>query len=572
MILQRVMKQRFGQDIRHPFLCLNISCPAGAYDPNVEPSKSEVIFAEQKWLLQLFERFCESFYLKERFVDHDQVVLGGQERSTINTQEGTSRHSRTLINKAQQPHSLSTSGAPDHVVQPTVTRPPLPHDDAAGMPTTQWTLDMRDKLGMSSGDEEETEGLHQRVQAARPQVAPSSDSLCEDESEKALQNVNPWVIARMNAPRRPTGIRRQTSNHGAPYHGPQDMPANVADHQNIGGEVLKVVVPANRVAPVYNASPRLRHPPGGISKVPGGAFRSPLNPISREPVPTLTQQRLRHMPTELGQRHTHQHLLTPPSSNEDVQTKESMQQANRIQKLRARLSGNTDEMNQAMISFGSAAPLASLDHSSPVGSAQRISRATTPAHWSCARSEAVPSSQDIPAELGRGAAPSKDHGDLPIGVPQPLGEARNLHFADSVARSVPVEGPSTLHTAGSTDPRVYLIRRQQSASTAPFKKRRRLSTKRLPLESIPMGEETYPILQHIDITPLQLRESLQLQGLCLENEGDSLSRCLDSRALSHIEHRLRALVQITFGVTEQTEQLNIALGAVAKGKGLVRQS
>jgi DNA mismatch repair protein MutL len=64
-ILQRTMKQRFGQEIRRPFLWMNVSCPPGSYDVNVEPSKSEVVFVEQQWLLRLFEGFCDNFYLRD---------------------------------------------------------------------------------------------------------------------------------------------------------------------------------------------------------------------------------------------------------------------------------------------------------------------------------------------------------------------------------------------------------------------------------------------------------------------------------------------------------------------------
>jgi DNA mismatch repair protein MutL len=44
------------------FIRLNIDCPVGSYDTNIEPAKDDVLFEDETALLEQFERFCEEVY------------------------------------------------------------------------------------------------------------------------------------------------------------------------------------------------------------------------------------------------------------------------------------------------------------------------------------------------------------------------------------------------------------------------------------------------------------------------------------------------------------------------------
>lgn len=50
--------------IADPFLYLNIACPPGSYDANVEPAKDDVLFANSELLLGIIERWFHSIYGK----------------------------------------------------------------------------------------------------------------------------------------------------------------------------------------------------------------------------------------------------------------------------------------------------------------------------------------------------------------------------------------------------------------------------------------------------------------------------------------------------------------------------
>ena len=47
-----------------PFLCLNISCPRGSYDANVEPAKDDVLFTNSESFLEIVESFFNKIYGK----------------------------------------------------------------------------------------------------------------------------------------------------------------------------------------------------------------------------------------------------------------------------------------------------------------------------------------------------------------------------------------------------------------------------------------------------------------------------------------------------------------------------
>ncbi|KAK8055382.1 hypothetical protein PG993_000609 [Apiospora rasikravindrae] len=44
------------------FICLNVACPVGSYDANIEPSKNEVLFSDETALIHQFEKFCAEIY------------------------------------------------------------------------------------------------------------------------------------------------------------------------------------------------------------------------------------------------------------------------------------------------------------------------------------------------------------------------------------------------------------------------------------------------------------------------------------------------------------------------------
>ena len=61
---KEVLKQHSGvEDVRYPFLCLNLICPPGSYDPSIEPTKDDVAFEKPYVILELVRKLLSSIYL-----------------------------------------------------------------------------------------------------------------------------------------------------------------------------------------------------------------------------------------------------------------------------------------------------------------------------------------------------------------------------------------------------------------------------------------------------------------------------------------------------------------------------
>lgn len=52
--------------VRDPFLCMNIACPPGSYDPNIEPAKDDVMFDDPEAVKAAVGRLLDSFYTVTR--------------------------------------------------------------------------------------------------------------------------------------------------------------------------------------------------------------------------------------------------------------------------------------------------------------------------------------------------------------------------------------------------------------------------------------------------------------------------------------------------------------------------
>lgn len=48
--------------ISDPFICMNIICPNGSYDANIEPAKDDVLFTDASLVLAIVEAFFKSVY------------------------------------------------------------------------------------------------------------------------------------------------------------------------------------------------------------------------------------------------------------------------------------------------------------------------------------------------------------------------------------------------------------------------------------------------------------------------------------------------------------------------------
>jgi DNA mismatch repair ATPase MutL len=158
--------------VKDPFFCMNISCPPGSYDPNIEPAKDDVLFKDGKAVVAAAEQLFISCY-PESVIEvvelddlaEEEVPISAQQPPTPSYEELPKR-SETLV--CIHEHSAS--------------------DDFASVPSSStnqppWRSDMY------SVDEED---LYLFSESQPPIVE-------EEEGREAASISNPWTIARMSA-------------------------------------------------------------------------------------------------------------------------------------------------------------------------------------------------------------------------------------------------------------------------------------------------------------------------------------------------------------------------------------
>lgn len=204
-----VLRHMYGErTFRDSFMCVNIRCAPGSYDPNIEPSKNVVLFLDETQMIKLFEHLCKEVYCLSE--SHDsfatvgkrQLIQGPQLRTPPRSSESPRRaeNTRTVPDEVPPDRAtlsrwppLSSSSSPirNCPERSVPRRRPAPINIARG----RFAFDMSADPDMSSDEEAE-------LTAARFRQQEEVRAQDEGEEEDPMEAVNPWTIAKMNAPAR----------------------------------------------------------------------------------------------------------------------------------------------------------------------------------------------------------------------------------------------------------------------------------------------------------------------------------------------------------------------------------
>lgn len=162
-----------GQKVE-PIMCLNIICPRGSYDANIEPAKDDVLFTSPGTVLDSAEAFFKSVY--------GDLKAAGRPVNAKRTDPDVSFQDLML---AQKPEHLSTSDSEQ------LTQTPLlsPHAESTSI---------------HSGLESSVHGPNR--------IRESSQD--EDNPENDISISNPWAFAKFNS--KMGGTKPGRSGHAGP--------------------------------------------------------------------------------------------------------------------------------------------------------------------------------------------------------------------------------------------------------------------------------------------------------------------------------------------------------------------
>ena len=173
------------EGVKDPFLLLNIVCPPGSYDPNVEPAKDDVLFDDSEMVIMAVEKLLTSFY----------SVLEGPDELLFDANDTLDKVDKKL-GSLSHPHNSTASSLTSQnfgqIIEVDDTR--VVENGELAFPeqhraTQGWGTNMYEC------DDDDVELMVDK------QVDPSKE---QQEAAEILRNVNlsnPWTIARMAARR-----------------------------------------------------------------------------------------------------------------------------------------------------------------------------------------------------------------------------------------------------------------------------------------------------------------------------------------------------------------------------------
>ncbi|KAI3396700.1 hypothetical protein diail_11808 [Diaporthe ilicicola] len=220
------------------FICVNIKCCPGTYDPNVEPSKNQVLFSNEPQLVALFEELCSGTYQAKKTVEAFETIekrpltSRTQTRTPPPSSDGPQESTRQRVSNLDEPFQDTLNQSPtisqnrtfQQHLSPSSTRNPLATRDTMSDQVHPryyqgrkrgFVVNMLADPELSSDEEAET-------------CAPGSCDLRETETlpeelgDNSKEALNPWTIAKMTAPaRHKTAEDIAAENVGQGLVGPQ---------------------------------------------------------------------------------------------------------------------------------------------------------------------------------------------------------------------------------------------------------------------------------------------------------------------------------------------------------------
>lgn len=514
------------------FIRLNICCPPGAYDANIEPHKDNVLFSDERAILDAFKQLCGEVY-KSSAPSHQEI------RSTANSHLNevpmTEISGRPSLNRPQE-RQAQVNIADCNLQLVTDSLNPFYHSTNSPI---DYTLAMKGSACSQGPSGAQGSITFTPINTSSP-VDPSNQ---QRKSPLVISpqiidvSMNPHGVDQNNHRRRPVvpvplnSQEAETMENEERTHGNHLRPCETTKTSSLSDEPVLNPNLVRRYAPVSPSSPEpplLRHvmaAPGDLevprsyrdaetvkvarpqrSIVPGGPYRTPVSSPSDGKSRGIPIAPFNGSRTTLPRRG--RLPWTPSSSLEKPHC------TNNLNLEPSHLEG-TDRLKQTQIPFGGARsrrrPVAAQSvvlktQALPGGSPNRpeadssldiqdmFSTAKTNLHYQLSQEN----SRSVGAVCNRESR--QQHQQLSR-QRQPFSTLQTNTFKNSENSQETQEPVATTLPTG--DPRAYLLRRQKSISAeesgAKPRKLRRVKSFLMPLENIPTDGETHNLSCTISI-------------------------------------------------------------------------
>ena len=184
-------------EVTNPFLCINIMCPVGSYDPNVEPTKDDVLFTAEEEILEAITRFFHDVY--GSLAERQQVLSRSLQTQTVIPTDLAYRQSQISNTTAgSQLSDLDPVSSPSKEygleLDAQSTRSNVRSPDLSSIPDieSQQFVDI-------SMTQQATGGRGSQYEDVEFDTQDMTEEEGEGEAEACMQPRNPWDVARMVA-------------------------------------------------------------------------------------------------------------------------------------------------------------------------------------------------------------------------------------------------------------------------------------------------------------------------------------------------------------------------------------
>lgn len=189
-----------------PFLHMNLTCPSGSYDPNVEPAKDDLIFSDEDFILTSIASFFRDIYGDNEVQSGNIQNKGTASVLNVDDRQNYNFTSEQIIASVKTRTAVSSpiaeASALHHAREHRPIRSPgrispeqEPQDELSLKSSDQWAMN----LSTSQQDGKECEipelrRLQQKSSGSIPEQYATSPTETNPD-----QSLNPWLLAKMTA-------------------------------------------------------------------------------------------------------------------------------------------------------------------------------------------------------------------------------------------------------------------------------------------------------------------------------------------------------------------------------------
>ncbi|KAK3941839.1 hypothetical protein QBC46DRAFT_429145 [Diplogelasinospora grovesii] len=207
-LARAILRPDSKETLKDPFIRLNIICPPRSYDPNVEPSKDNVLFTDEDSLFDQFKSFLSTAYPVSRD-GYETAPEGKLGAAVLRPHSCAASDPSASSSSTQEPNQTricisSGPGTRSIAGQPASSTCSNSEAGQRGISAQPFRVDMSSAPQELTDDDSEDNGRNDISSTVRSDYGTEEIRDCHNDGiiGSSLEGLNPFVLAKLAAPRR----------------------------------------------------------------------------------------------------------------------------------------------------------------------------------------------------------------------------------------------------------------------------------------------------------------------------------------------------------------------------------